>query len=190
MKVPHKINLGSGKDFREEYLNIDINSIWEPDIHHDISVYKAHEIESDRFGFIKLEDGYFEEILCNDVLEHIPDLVSAMTNCLNLLCVGGRMEIVVPYDLSHGAWQDPTHVRAFNERSWLYYTDWFWYLNWRTHRFELKSLQYGMEEGVMFCEEALRAPRCVSCMKVTLEKVELSKEEKIMAESYYSRNKK
>jgi len=43
-----------------------------------------------------------------------------MTNCLKLLRVGGVFKILVPYDLSYGAWQDPTHIRAFNERSWLY----------------------------------------------------------------------
>ncbi|MBV5336502.1 MAG: hypothetical protein J0653_00360, partial [Deltaproteobacteria bacterium] len=60
-----------------------------------------------------------------------------MKNSLDLLSCGGEMWITVPYDLSYGAWQDPTHVRAFNERSWLYYSDWFWYLGWDDARFDI-----------------------------------------------------
>jgi predicted SAM-dependent methyltransferase len=51
--------------------------------------------------------------LANDVLEHLPDLRTAMTSCLELLREGGRLHVRVPYDLSHGAWQDPTHVRGY-----------------------------------------------------------------------------
>ena len=54
---------------------------------------------------------------------------------LALLKDGGRFEIEVPYERALTAWQDPTHVRAMNEKSWLYYTDWFWYLGWFEHRF-------------------------------------------------------
>jgi hypothetical protein len=54
----------------------------------------------------------------------VRDLPQLMGNFLNLLVEEGELEIVVPYDLSLGAWQDPTHVRAFNENSWRYYCDW------------------------------------------------------------------
>jgi hypothetical protein len=79
----------------------------------------------------------------------------------------------VPYDLSYGAWQDPTHVRAFNEKSWLYYTDWYWYLGWKD-RFHLKEIQYiksplAVEMGIK--DEMLRIlPRMIDGMQVTLVK--------------------
>jgi len=63
-----------------------------------------------------------------------------MKSCLDLLKVGGIFEINVPYDLSLGAWQDQTHVRAFNENSWLYYTDWFWDMGWTEARFTSDKL--------------------------------------------------
>jgi predicted SAM-dependent methyltransferase len=81
-----------------------------------------------RFGKMNIQPGMFTEILALDVLEHVSDLVKCMRNCLDLLAPGGEMKIVVPYDLSIGAWSDPTHVRAFNERSWVYYCAWSWYL--------------------------------------------------------------
>ena len=65
-----------------------------------------------------------------------------MTNCLRLLAVGGQMTIIVPYERSQAAWQDPTHLRAFNERSWIYYTERCWRLGWFHHNFRLQSFNY------------------------------------------------
>jgi SAM-dependent methyltransferase len=116
----------------------------------------------------------FEKIVANDVLEHIPDLISAMRNCRDLLKVGGEFVISVPYELSLGAWQDPTHVRAFNENSWLYYTEWCWYLGWESGfrlaelQFKLSELGSEMSKTAVSDEEILRTPRAVDSMKVTL----------------------
>jgi hypothetical protein len=54
------------------------------------------------------------------------------------------MRIHVPYDLSFGAWQDPTHLRAFNERSWWYYCQRYWYLGWSDAHFDLMQRDYGL----------------------------------------------
>ena len=184
---PKKINIGSGRDYRPEYLNLDYSAYWKPDIVADLSAPEllGQAFSTQKFGEVALAQEAFEEIIANDVLEHIPDLVTAMTNCLKLLKDGGEFHIVVPYDLSYGAWQDPTHVRAFNERSWLYYTDWFWYLGWNASRFELASLTYNLsplgkqlqEQGVSL-EDILRQPRAVDAMSVILKKRALTDKEK------------
>lgn len=182
--IPRKINLGSGKDFREDYINIDINPLWRP----DTTSFCGEVAFTERFGNVFFEKESFDEILANDVLEHIPDLIATMTQALKLLRVGGVMSICVPYDLSYGAWQDPTHVRAFNERSWLYYTDWFWYLGWDAHRFELTRLDFMVPEGVVLTPDISQMrPRLIEAMLVTLEKVELTEEEKDLAKKYYKR---
>ena len=139
------LNLGSGKDFREDCLNADIQAIKNPDWLVDITNIPWGSTISTRFGEIKIEKGMFDKIIANDVLEHIPDLVTAMTNCKELLPSKGKMHIHVPYDLSYGAWQDPTHVRAFNENSFLYWTDWHWYLGW-PDRFYLQSMAFELSE--------------------------------------------
>jgi hypothetical protein len=96
-----------------------------------------------------------------------------MTNCKDLLVEGGEFHIHVPYDLSLGAWQDPTHVRAFNENSWLYYTDWHWYLGWKD-KFVVKELQLiksKLAEEMNISDQMLRIlPRMVDSMKVVLVK--------------------
>jgi SAM-dependent methyltransferase len=171
---PLTLNLGSGKDWRDDCLNADIQARVKPDWVADISRVNFGEVIATRFGEIQIKSYMFDKIIANDVLEHIPDLVGAMTNCKNLLKPGGEFHIHVPYELSLGAWQDPTHVRAFNENSWLYYTDWHWYLGWED-RFYMKQLAFNLSEyGNELAEkkvtdaEILRTPRAVDSMSVIL----------------------
>jgi hypothetical protein len=157
------LNLGSGKDRRADCVNADIRA----DVGADWVVDIGAPMQIDR---------QFSKIIANDVLEHIPNLVQAMTNCRDLLEMGGEMHIHVPYDLSHGAWQDPTHVRAFNEKSWVYYCEWAWYLGWKGSRFELTHLQMSLSNYGASLElpqdEILRLPRAVDSMYVILKKVQ------------------
>jgi SAM-dependent methyltransferase len=171
---PLTLNLGSGKDWRDDCLNADIQARVKPDWEVDISKVRYGAIVQTRFGEVEIRQEMFDKIIANDVLEHIPDLVGAMTNCKNLLKPGGEFHIHVPYELSLGAWQDPTHVRAFNENSWLYYTDWHWYLGWED-RFYMKQLAFNLSDyGNELAEkkvtdaEILRTPRAVDSMSVIL----------------------
>ncbi len=192
---PRRLNLGSGKDWRADCLNIDINDYWKPDAVLDISqpLPERFELHTERFGTIEIGPGTLHEILANDVLEHIPNLTAAMTCALRLLRPGGIFNIHVPYDLSHGAWQDPTHVRAFNERSWLYYTEWFWYLGWTEARFTVAKLDFVLSplgetlKGRVDGEAVVRTPRAVDSMRVHLRKQMLSAEESRSAQSFLRR---
>jgi SAM-dependent methyltransferase len=179
VEIPRKLNMGSGKDWREDCFNTDFDSYWEPDAVLDFSrdLPIGQPLETQRFGTVALQNNYFDEIIANDVLEHIPNLTLAMTSCLNLLRVGGVFRIAVPYDLSWGAWQDPTHVRAFNERSWLYYTDWFWYMGWTEARFDLAQFDLGLSpvgealaKQQVKGEDLVRHPRAVDQLRVVLRK--------------------
>jgi SAM-dependent methyltransferase len=185
-RVPRNAVVGSGKFYDSNLFNIDIETRWHPDIVADIADHRLFEREfsSRRFGVVRLQHGFFDSILASHVLEHIPDLVSAMSNCLELLRDGGLLRVTVPYDLSYGAWQDPTHVHAFNERSWLYYCDWYWYLGWTVSRFDLveQSFHYsplGESLALRGCpqEEILRMARAVDEMRVVLRKRPLTEAE-------------
>jgi SAM-dependent methyltransferase len=187
LSIPRKLNLGSGKDWREDYFNADIAPRWEPDAVLDFgrALPIGQPLQTERFGTVILENNFFDEIIANDALEHIPHLTTAMTSCLNLLKVGGLFRISVPYDLSLRAWQDPRHVRAFNERSWLYYTDWFWQLGWTTARFDIAEFHLGLSpigEGLRLqqvkAEDLVRHPRAVDQMRVVLRKRLLTDAEK------------
>lgn len=160
-----KLNIGCGRTKIEGFLNVDISPMCNPDMVVDIS---------DDISGLKL--GEYEVIVAHDVLEHIPNLVKAMTNCLSLLKPGGIMDIIVPYDLSYGAWQDPTHVRAFNEKSWLYYFDWCWYLGWKEYGLRKIDLQYYVIDGLQRIQPSTMSPtvpRSIDMMRVLLKKEKL-----------------
>ena len=184
MDIPKALNLGSGKDFRDDCINVDVLERWSPDIVADLGAPFPGEdqgFRTERFGLVRLEPASIDRILAIDLLEHVPDVGLLMRSCLDLLRPDGVLQALVPYDLSFGAWQDPTHVRAFNERSWLYYTDWFWYMGWTEARFELDKLEYGLSDIGHELHAAgtdgptlLRTPRAVDSMSVELRKVGLT----------------
>lgn len=188
--LPAVLNLGSGKDFRADSFNVDINPAWGPDAVLDIAAagLVGSVVETQRFGRVRMEPDSFELAVAIDVLEHIPDLATAMGNVLRLLKPGGVFEVLVPYDLSHGAWQDPTHVRAFNERSWVYYCDWHWYLGWTEARFDLQDLNFqlspygqALRDAGKSLDEIARAPRAIESQRVRLRKRYLQESERAQA---------
>ena len=191
-RLPKHVIVGSGKSYDQGKLNIDVNEKWHPDIVASISDVDllCREFSSRRFGNVRLTSGSFDSISASHVLEHIEDLVMAMTNCITLLAPEGLFYISVPYDLSYGAWQDPTHVRAMNERSWLYYCEWYWYIGWTEARFDLVKLSYtysdlGNELAArgLSHEEILRTPRAVDEMHAVLKKRLLTEPERSYGET-------
>lgn len=190
--LPRTINLGSGKAWSPNCLNIDVDPKWGPDLLADICdpQWLGRAFISRRFGVQRLAAAGFDTIVTMDVLEHVIDLPAFMTSCLGLLREGGRMLINVPYDLSYGAWQDPTHLRAFNERSWLYYTDWHWYLGWTEARFDVQSLEMVLSALGQQLAQSMqpadlhRQPRAVDSMKVVLVKRRLTDAERATAQQF------
>ena len=177
---PTRIHLGSGKDYKSGWLNLDVLERALPDLVLDLSqpLQLPLDAHSANCGPLRLEAGQAEAIVANNVLEHVADLPRLMTNCLALLKTGGRLLIEVPYEHAPTAWQDPTHLRAMNENSWLYYTDWFWYLGWLEHRFAI-------EQSVYLDLELREAPReRASFMRVVLAKVETTLRERMTARTF------
>lgn len=161
-----RLNIGCGKSKFDGFINIDIDPKWEPDMVMDIS----SDLDD------RIARGTFDLVVAHDVLEHVSNLPKTMTNCLDLLKDGAMMDIIVPYDLSYGAWQDPTHVRAFNEKSWLYYYDWCWYLGWFDYGLKMLQCKFFVIEGDNLVEKPTMSPnvpRSIDVMRVTLRKEKL-----------------
>jgi hypothetical protein len=174
---PTRINLGSGKDYRTGWLNIDVLERAEPDLVLDLGqpITLPLTQPTRHGGVVTLAAGQVEHLYANNVLEHVPDLPRLMGNALTLLKPGGEFEIEVPYEKSPTAWQDPTHLRAMNENSWLYYTDWFWYLGWFEHRFEIAASAW-LDLELKPCPQERAA-----FMKVRLRKVATTPRERTVA---------
>ena len=176
---PAKIHLGSGKDYKPGWLNLDVQARAEPDLVLDLGRPTALPLLADSatVGPVLLSESSADVIYANNVLEHVPDLPQLMGNCLKLLKTGGEFQIEVPYEKAQTAWQDPTHLRALNENSWIYYIEWFWYLGWFEHRFEMQSSTW-LDLQLKPCAQAQAA-----FMRVSLRKVETSPRERMTAQT-------
>lgn len=174
---PNRINLGSGKDYKQGWLNIDVLDRAEPDLVLDLAnpLTLPLSVTAPGAGPLLLVEHGIDVINANNVLEHVPDLVSLMGNCLRLLKEGGEFRIEVPCEGAPSAWQDPTHVWAMNENSWIYYTDWFWYLGWFDYRFHLTHFSY-LDASLKECTVEQAA-----FMKVVLTKAATSPRERTTA---------
>jgi predicted O-linked N-acetylglucosamine transferase (SPINDLY family)/FKBP-type peptidyl-prolyl cis-trans isomerase len=188
--LPTTLNIGNGKHYDPAYLNVDIDKHCKTDAIVDLADHDliGRTVISSQYGVINFSNNQFEKIIANNILEQITDLSSAMTNSLNLLQVGGELHISVPYDLSYGAWQNPATVRAFNERSWLYYTDWFESMKWTEARFDLTNLDFRlsplgvkMQQDGISSDRILPQARAVDSMQVILTKRLLTEKEKLIS---------
>lgn len=192
--TPTRLNL-MGRQYLQGYLNIGIDPYANPDAHLDLSLplQLPVSVSSLPWGPVTLDQNQLDEIFAVDTLTTVRELTGLMNNCLKLLREGGKFTIVVPHELSLGAWQDLSHVRAFNENSWLQYTQWFWQLGWLDYRFECAETSMNLTEfGKTLVadnrpqDEILRTPRAIESMRVVLTKCLTTPEERELARSYSS----
>ncbi|PIE40598.1 MAG: hypothetical protein CSA51_00030, partial [Gammaproteobacteria bacterium] len=83
---PKKLNLGAGLDKKEGFVNVDLNDCHDPDLVCDVSMLKP------------LPDEYYDYILAQDILEHLPKpkCQNTLLEWNRVLCIGGKLEIQVP----------------------------------------------------------------------------------------------
>jgi SAM-dependent methyltransferase len=102
-----KLNVGCGGDYRVGYINVDHPM---SKTRHDISI----DLESDKWA---LDSESVDEILCNDMLEHLSRPDKAMFEMHRILKKGGILIGQVPYAKSDGAYQCMEHRWFFTEKS-------------------------------------------------------------------------
>lgn len=56
----------------------------------------------------------FEEILCNDVFEHLTDYIPVLKDLYRILKGGGKLTVRVPHFTSRNNFVDPTHKKLFS----------------------------------------------------------------------------
>lgn len=107
-----KLDIACGKNKKPGFTGVDI---WEgADIVADLEKYPW-----------PFEDNTVDEIFCSHYIEHTSDLISFTNEMYRIMKVGATAEIIAPYYSSIRAWQDPTHLRAVSENTFLYFNkDW------------------------------------------------------------------
>ena len=109
MKI--NLNLGSGGEPREGYLNVDKNPrAPQVDVVHDLDQYPW-----------PFEDEAIDEVLMSHCLEHLVDHNRAMAEIYRILKKGCIAKITVPHFTWQYAFHDPTHRHFFGYNTFFYY---------------------------------------------------------------------
>ena len=151
LTVPRNLNLGSGKDFREDWLNLDVDETWAPDIVADLSSVDLSAgpltLPSHRFGTVTLAPGCLDRIIANDVLEHVPDLVTLDDELPPSFVEGGTFD-QLPLRTLPRRWQTPPRARLQRGGAGSTYTDdWFLVSGWSQAPLRLVSLSLAERLG-------------------------------------------
>jgi SAM-dependent methyltransferase len=105
------LNLGCGRKYLPEAVNLDFNPETRPDVVHDLN----------RLPW-PLPDDHFREVLAYDVIEHLDDFVPVMEEIHRVCRDKAVVRIAVPHFSSPEAYTDPTHRRYFGYLSFDYVT--------------------------------------------------------------------
>lgn len=108
-----KLNLGSGENYREGWVNIEISKEVKADYYLDLSVEP-----------LPFEDNTVDFIEARDFLEHIINLKHIFNECWRVLKPAGVFYIEVPYAGTVDYYKDPTHVRPFIPETFNYFAIW------------------------------------------------------------------
>jgi len=97
-----KLNVGSGTDIREGYVNLDYYKFSGTDV-----IWNINKLPW------PFPNNSFSEILLSHIIEHVDDVVSTMNEIWRISKPGAIIKIGVPYFTSLNAVKDPTHKHAF-----------------------------------------------------------------------------
>lgn len=106
-----KIHFGCGKSKLPGHIGVDIQRLPGVDV--------VSDLEKPGWPF---RDSCVDECVMRNILEHLENTIVVMEEIWRICKVGGLVHIWVPYYNSPGAFQDPTHVRFFTERTFDYFT--------------------------------------------------------------------
>jgi predicted SAM-dependent methyltransferase len=107
----NKLNLGSGNDVKEGYINLDYIAADGIDI--------VHDLDSIPYPFI---DNYFDEIYAAHTLEHLKDLIGTMRELHRICKPGAKITIRVPHFSAFSNYADPTHKKLFSYSTFDFFT--------------------------------------------------------------------
>ena len=135
-----KLNLGSGTDYKQGWVNIDKGTC-KCDVQHDIEVSPY-----------PFEDNSVDEVVLQHVLEHIdPNNLHTMMKEIYRVCVNNAIiRIVSPMAGSNNYFTDPTHKMPVTDRTFDYFD--------KTKALYENGIIYGWNDVDIRVEEAKVVP--------------------------------
>jgi predicted SAM-dependent methyltransferase len=104
------LDVGCGINKFEKSIGIDNSDNSLADVIHDLNVFPY-----------PFPDDEFDLVYCRDVLEHLDNIMSVMTEIYRILKPAGMLKIVTPHYTSDNSYTDPTHRHHFSVRSFDYF---------------------------------------------------------------------
>jgi len=112
-----KLDIGCGmRKISDDFIGID-----KMDLHENFPDGKFIKCDIDKEN-LPFDDNSVDEIFCNQTLEHCFNLIHIMEEFHRVCKNGSIVKIGVPHEKSKWAWGDCTHVRAFNEWTFMFFT--------------------------------------------------------------------
>ena len=107
-----KLDLGCGENKQPGFIGMDLRKLKNVDI--------VHNVEKFPFPF---PDESCSIVLASHLIEHIKPwlMLKLMDEVWRIMKTGGQFWLALPYALSFGFCQDPTHCNPCNEATWTYF---------------------------------------------------------------------
>jgi hypothetical protein len=105
------LNLGCGRKYIPDAINLDIVPDTHPDLLHDLNSVPW-----------PLADNHFREVIASDVIEHLNDVMLTLEEIHRVCRHGAKVTITVPHFSCCNAFTDPTHRHYFGWSSFQYFT--------------------------------------------------------------------
>jgi len=127
------LDVGCGLRKRDGAVGIDINPRSHADVIHDL----------DQFPY-PFADNEFDEIVCDNILEHLQDIIRVMEELHRISRAGGRVIVIVPFFSHRNAFNDPTHRHFFGTRSFQYFIQGSAFSDYKysTSQYSLQSFRF------------------------------------------------
>lgn len=104
------LDFGCGKRKRQGAVGIDRNPRSDADVLHDLNHFPY-----------PFPDNHFDEVYCDNILEHLDDVIQVMIELHRITKPEGIVEVTVPFYPHRNANTDPTHKHWFGIHSFDYF---------------------------------------------------------------------
>ncbi len=130
---PKKLNLGCGCTPLVDWINLDRIKLPGVDV-----VYNIENLP------LPFGDEEIDEILCNNIIEHI-EYIPVLADLYRILKQGGILTIKVPHFTSRDNYVDPTHIKRFSIRTFDFFVKESnygidYYFNFKFNKMDLAKL--------------------------------------------------
>lgn len=127
------LDVGCGMKKRMGAVGIDVNPRSDADVVHDLNVTP--------YPFVS---NHFDEIWCDNVVEHLDNVVKVMSELHRIGKPSSKVTIIVPFYPHRQANTDPTHMHFFGIHSFDYFTAGNTYADYRyaTTQYEILSIEF------------------------------------------------